>query len=255
MASILIVDDSPEVRIALTATLEDAGHTVSEASDGRDVVEQAALIQPDAIVLDINMPDVDGITALRGLRSDPLTRGLTGRYADRGCGFGPRPDGDRRRGAGLPAQAVGCRHCDRTAVQRHGVPKIQGQGRRQPTLARAPVVGPHRCLALGRRQRVERHPAQYRIARVLEVVKRTGRNHYAVARFNRILRAIHPDDALTPGDVCLVLPGMRVVGAGLAGLVVVVKRDHCRHAVVRAEDRVRVIGLVLDYRFQYLLPE
>ncbi|MFP6594654.1 MAG: response regulator [Dehalococcoidia bacterium] len=74
MASILIVDDSPEVRIALTATLEDAGHTVSEASDGRDAVEQAALIQPDAIVLDINMPDMDGITALRGLRSDPLTR-------------------------------------------------------------------------------------------------------------------------------------------------------------------------------------
>ncbi len=76
MASILIVDDSPEVRVALTAALEDAGHTVSEASDGRDVVEQAALIQPDAIVLDINMPDVDGITALRGLRSDPLTRDL-----------------------------------------------------------------------------------------------------------------------------------------------------------------------------------
>ncbi len=76
MANILIVDDSPEVRVALTATLEDAGHTVSEASEGRDVVEQAALIQPDAIVLDINMPDVDGITALRGLRSDPLTRDL-----------------------------------------------------------------------------------------------------------------------------------------------------------------------------------
>ena len=76
MASILIVDDSPEVRVALTATLEDAGHTVSEASDGRDIVEQAALIQPDAIVQDINMPDVDGITALRGLRSDPLTRDL-----------------------------------------------------------------------------------------------------------------------------------------------------------------------------------
>jgi CheY-like chemotaxis protein len=76
MASILIVDDSPEVRVALTATLEDAGHTVSEASEGRDVVEQAALIQPGAIVLDITMPDVDGITALRGLRSDPLTRDL-----------------------------------------------------------------------------------------------------------------------------------------------------------------------------------
>ncbi|MBT3942938.1 MAG: response regulator [Chloroflexi bacterium] len=74
MASILIVDDSPEVRVALTATLEDAGHTVSEASDGSAAVEQATLIQPDAIILDINMPDIDGITALRGLRADPITR-------------------------------------------------------------------------------------------------------------------------------------------------------------------------------------
>lgn len=74
MASILIVDDSPEVRVALTATLEDAGHTVTEASDGREGVERAALIQPDAILLDINMPGMDGITALRGLRSEALTR-------------------------------------------------------------------------------------------------------------------------------------------------------------------------------------
>ncbi len=74
MARILIVDDSPEVRVALTATLEDAGHDVAEASDGRDAVEQATLLQPDAIMLDINMPDMDGITALRGLRSDPVTR-------------------------------------------------------------------------------------------------------------------------------------------------------------------------------------
>ena len=74
MARILIVDDSPEVRVALTATLEDAGHTVIEASDGREAVAQAAAIQPDAIVLDINMPDLDGIGALRAIRADRLTR-------------------------------------------------------------------------------------------------------------------------------------------------------------------------------------
>jgi len=54
MATILIVDDSSEVSVALMATLEDAGHTVREASDGRDAVEQATLIQSDAIILDIN---------------------------------------------------------------------------------------------------------------------------------------------------------------------------------------------------------
>ena len=76
MARILIVDDSPEVRVALTATLEDAGHTVIEASDGREAVAQAAAIQPDAIVLDINMPDLDGIGALRAIRADRLPRGV-----------------------------------------------------------------------------------------------------------------------------------------------------------------------------------
>ena len=51
------------------------------------------------------------------------------------------------------------------------------------------------------------------------------------------------------------LPGMRVVGAGLTGLMVVVEGDHRRHSVVRTENRVGVIDLVLNYRFQYLLPE
>lgn len=74
MASIMIVDDSPEVRMALTVTLEDAGHTVTEAPDGRDAVAQATAVQPDAIMLDINMPDLDGIGTLRALRSEALTR-------------------------------------------------------------------------------------------------------------------------------------------------------------------------------------
>ena len=74
MANIMIVDDSPEVRMALTVTLEDAGHTVTEAPDGRSAVAQATAVQPDAIFLDINMPDLDGIAALRALQSEPLTR-------------------------------------------------------------------------------------------------------------------------------------------------------------------------------------
>lgn len=74
MASILIVDDSPEVRIALKATLEDAGHNVMEAADGGDAVERATATQPDAIFLDINMPGLDGIGALRALRADALTQ-------------------------------------------------------------------------------------------------------------------------------------------------------------------------------------
>ena len=82
------------------------------------------------------------------------------------------------------------------------------------------------------------------------MVERAGRYQHAVPRFYRVLNAIHPDHALTPGDEGLVLPGVRVMGAGLPGLMVVIKRDYGRNPVFRAEDRVAVVSRILYYGFQ-----
>ena len=73
MGKILIVDDDPDVRMALAVTLEEAGHEVDEASDGLHVIDKVRENSPDAILLDINMPGMDGFQALEQLKSQPDT--------------------------------------------------------------------------------------------------------------------------------------------------------------------------------------
>jgi DNA-binding response OmpR family regulator len=69
MGKILIVDDDPDVRMVLALTLEEAGHEIEEASDGIQVLSMARETSPDAILLDINMPGMNGFQALEQLRS------------------------------------------------------------------------------------------------------------------------------------------------------------------------------------------
>ncbi|MEY2424344.1 MAG: hypothetical protein QOI95_4411 [Acidimicrobiaceae bacterium] len=65
MASILIVDDDDDLRLLLRVTLSDRGYDiVGEAADGRQGVAYAAQLQPDAILLDLAMPGLDGLAAL-----------------------------------------------------------------------------------------------------------------------------------------------------------------------------------------------
>jgi two-component system, OmpR family, response regulator MprA len=66
---ILVVDDEPAVRASLARVLDQAGYDVSLASDGRDALHQVALDPPDAMVLDVVMPGLDGIEVTRSLRS------------------------------------------------------------------------------------------------------------------------------------------------------------------------------------------
>lgn len=58
--SVLIIDDEPRITLALMARLEAAGYTVNHAINGLAGIEAAALHEPDAIILDIRMPDIDG---------------------------------------------------------------------------------------------------------------------------------------------------------------------------------------------------
>ena len=67
-AKILVVDDEPKIRMFIRANLEVRGYQVYLAQDGVEAVEEAARILPDVIVLDVNMPRMDGIEACRKIR-------------------------------------------------------------------------------------------------------------------------------------------------------------------------------------------
>jgi DNA-binding NarL/FixJ family response regulator len=71
MIRVLIADDHPVVRQGLRTFLgvQEDIEVVGEASDGAEVVSRAEALTPDVILLDLKMPDVDGLTALRELRN------------------------------------------------------------------------------------------------------------------------------------------------------------------------------------------
>lgn len=69
---VLVVDDDPLVRRMIRDVLRPAGMlVVGEAQDGRDALRAARHYKPDIIILDVMMPGVDGLTALKQLVADP----------------------------------------------------------------------------------------------------------------------------------------------------------------------------------------
>lgn len=73
MARILIVDDSPTEVYKLAAMLEKNGHQVYKAENGQDGVALARQEKPDAVLMDIVMPGLNGFQATRQLSRDPET--------------------------------------------------------------------------------------------------------------------------------------------------------------------------------------
>lgn len=69
MAEILIVDDEPHLREVVRYALEREGFAVREASDGREGLAEVARQAPDLVVLDVLMPELDGIEVCRRLRA------------------------------------------------------------------------------------------------------------------------------------------------------------------------------------------
>jgi len=66
--NVLIIDDELQIRRLLRAGLEGAGYRVLEASTGQEGITQAAQHPPDVILLDLGLPDMDGVTVLKRLR-------------------------------------------------------------------------------------------------------------------------------------------------------------------------------------------
>ena len=71
MKRILVVDDEEMVRFMLCECLRDEGYEVLEAENGYDGLNLARMEQPDLIIMDISMPQMNGIEATRNLRDDP----------------------------------------------------------------------------------------------------------------------------------------------------------------------------------------
>jgi len=66
--TILIVDDEKAILRFLRASLEEAGFSVLEASSGRSALELAAAKKPDVVLLDLGLPDLDGLEVIERLR-------------------------------------------------------------------------------------------------------------------------------------------------------------------------------------------
>jgi CheY-like chemotaxis protein len=71
---VLLVEDEEQLRRVMKDLLEREGYTVAEARDGVQALDQADRHAPDIIVLDLNLPGVDGYTVLQQLRSRSATR-------------------------------------------------------------------------------------------------------------------------------------------------------------------------------------
>jgi CheY-like chemotaxis protein len=73
---VLIADDDADILLLVKAVLERSGHEVVAASDGAEALAIVRARKPDLAVLDIAMPEVDGLEVLRRLRADPTTSEL-----------------------------------------------------------------------------------------------------------------------------------------------------------------------------------
>lgn len=76
MTRVLVVDDSQDVRLITRIALETAGYEVDEAADGAEACATLEAAAPDAVLLDLRMPGVDGWEVLERLRSRPHLTGV-----------------------------------------------------------------------------------------------------------------------------------------------------------------------------------
>ena len=72
MAKILVADDEALTRRLLEVTLERAGHTISTACNGLEALRCVEEERPQIVLLDVMMPELDGLRVLNRIKTDPL---------------------------------------------------------------------------------------------------------------------------------------------------------------------------------------
>ncbi|MBF0345258.1 MAG: response regulator [Nitrospirae bacterium] len=70
--TILVADDSPSIRQIVKLTLKEAGYNVLEACDGVEALSKLDETTVHLILLDLNMPKIDGIEVIKGVRANPV---------------------------------------------------------------------------------------------------------------------------------------------------------------------------------------
>jgi CheY-like chemotaxis protein len=85
MQSVLVVDDDPEVRAALAGALEEEGLAVRTAANGVEALRCIAVEEPAVVLLDLQMPGMDGAALLDTLRTARLTTPVVLMSADTRC--------------------------------------------------------------------------------------------------------------------------------------------------------------------------
>jgi two-component system KDP operon response regulator KdpE len=68
---ILVVDDDPQIRRVMRATLTGAGYEIDDARSGEEALEKVRAFRPDLVLLDFNMPGMGGLAACKLMRTDP----------------------------------------------------------------------------------------------------------------------------------------------------------------------------------------
>jgi DNA-binding response OmpR family regulator len=76
MARIVVVDDELDIRLLVEKLLTREGHTVTLLADGESALEEVPRDKPDLVILDLNLPDVDGFEVCRRLKAAPATRDI-----------------------------------------------------------------------------------------------------------------------------------------------------------------------------------
>jgi CheY-like chemotaxis protein len=75
-AKILVVEDHPRGRRLVVDLLSAEGHAVLQAEDGVGLLDRVKQERPDLILLDLQLPEIDGLTLARQLKADPETQGI-----------------------------------------------------------------------------------------------------------------------------------------------------------------------------------